>query len=54
MAMMTISLRLMGNRRGDYALLSGPTTVRHVRSTGGRYAPGGSGGPDPAAGGGRG
>jgi hypothetical protein len=54
MAMMTISLRLMDNRRGDYALLSGPTTSRHVPSPGGRYAPGGNGGPGPATGGGRG
>jgi hypothetical protein len=51
MAMMTISLRFIG--RGDYALLSGPS-VRPVPSTIGRYAPGGYGGPDPAAGGGRG
>jgi hypothetical protein len=53
MAMMTISPRFMDSGRGDYALLSGPTTVRHP-SAGGRYAPGGGEGPDPAAGGGRG
>jgi hypothetical protein len=53
MAMMTISLRFMIDSRGEYALRSGPT-VRHVPSAIGRYAPGGYGGPDPAAGGGRG
>jgi hypothetical protein len=54
MANMTISLRLMVNSRGDDALQSNPT-VRHAPSAGGRHSPGSSsGGPDPAAGGGRG
>jgi hypothetical protein len=53
MAKMTISLRLIVNSRGDDALLSSPT-VRHAPSAGRRYSRGSSGGPDPAAGGGRG
>jgi len=51
MAMMTISLRLMDNLRGDYRSQSGPT-VRHIPAGDGRYTSGA--GPDPAAGGGRG
>jgi hypothetical protein len=50
MAMMTISLRFMGDR-GDDPLLSGPI-ARHAWCAWARYATGG--GPDPAPGGGRG
>jgi hypothetical protein len=53
MALMTLSLRSMAGR-GDCTLPSGPTTVRDVPSAGVWYAPQNSGGPDPAAGGGRG
>jgi hypothetical protein len=52
MAKMTISLRFMDDR-GDCEVLTDPT-VRHTPSAGARYASGSSGGPDPAAGGGRG
>ncbi|GAA4488646.1 hypothetical protein GCM10023191_018360 [Actinoallomurus oryzae] len=52
MAMMTISLRFMGDR-GDDPLLSGPT-ARHASSAWAHDATGSGGGPDPAPGGGRG